>query len=217
MSIETAKAPLPPPSPPPPAAGPPRPGIGATLAIDYGPLLLFFLTNFFAPVPSQVRIFYATGIFMVAMMFAMLVSQIRYRSISPMLWFSGIMVSYRRPDLLPRPTFIISADHLYAPCGLRLFGSGRPNLLKIGSAGLSGLRRRWLLLTALVGCSSAGHLTRSSGHGHPDTWVASNVGVPAPPSCSPPPIADSAESRPGPRHAPADRRPRPAPAAAGGI
>jgi intracellular septation protein len=83
MTLETAK-----PSPPAPL----RPGIGATLAIDYGPLLLFFLTNFFAPVPSQVRIFYATGIFMVAMMFAMLVSQLRYRTISPMLWFSGIMV-----------------------------------------------------------------------------------------------------------------------------
>ena len=61
-------------------AAPSRPGIGATLLIDYGPLLLFFLTNFFAPVPSQLRIFFATGVFMVAMMVAMLISQLRYRT-----------------------------------------------------------------------------------------------------------------------------------------
>ena len=36
-------------------ATPPRPGVGATLAIDYGPLLLFFLTNFFAPVPARAQ------------------------------------------------------------------------------------------------------------------------------------------------------------------
>lgn len=81
MSGETAAPPA-----------PRRPGIGATLAIDYGPLLIFFLTNFLAPVLPQFRIFYATGVFMAAMIVAMLVSQIRYRTISPMLWFSGIMV-----------------------------------------------------------------------------------------------------------------------------
>ena len=73
----------------PQAAGP---GAGARLLIDLGPLLAFFLTNFFAPVPDTIKIFVATGVFMVAMMIAMLVSQLRYRHISPVLWFSGIMV-----------------------------------------------------------------------------------------------------------------------------
>src|SRR5215210_3160232 len=65
---------------------------GARLAIDLGPLLVFFLVNFLAPVPSALKIFVATGAFMVAMVAAMLFSAIRYRAISPLLWFSGIMV-----------------------------------------------------------------------------------------------------------------------------
>ncbi|MEO6224361.1 MAG: septation protein A [Sphingomicrobium sp.] len=65
---------------------------GARLLIDLGPLLVFFLANFLAPVPSVMKIFVATGAFMVAMIAAMLFSAIRFRTISPLLWFSGIMV-----------------------------------------------------------------------------------------------------------------------------
>ena len=65
---------------------------GAKLLIDLGPLLVFFLTNFLAPVPDVARIFVATGAFIVAMIAAMLFSAIRYRRISPLLWFSGVMV-----------------------------------------------------------------------------------------------------------------------------
>ena len=68
------------------------PSTGSRLLIDLGPLLVFFATNFLAPVPQIARIFVATGAFMVAMIVAMLVSQIRYKSISPLLWFSGLMV-----------------------------------------------------------------------------------------------------------------------------
>ena len=65
---------------------------GARLLIDLGPLLVFFLANFFAPVPSVMKIFVATGAFIIAMVAAMLYSAIRYRRISPLLWFSGSMV-----------------------------------------------------------------------------------------------------------------------------
>jgi intracellular septation protein len=65
---------------------------GARLAIDLGPLLVFFSVNFLAPVPATLKIFVATGAFMVAMVAAMLYSAIRYRRISPLLWFSGLMV-----------------------------------------------------------------------------------------------------------------------------
>ena len=65
---------------------------GARLLIDLGPLLVFFLTNFLAPVPPALKIFVATGAFMVAMVAAMLFSAIRFRRISPLLWFSGVMV-----------------------------------------------------------------------------------------------------------------------------
>jgi intracellular septation protein len=67
-------------------------GAGARLLIDLGPLLVFFVTNGFAPVPETFRIFYATGAFMIAMMIAMIWSQIRYKHISPLLLFSGAMV-----------------------------------------------------------------------------------------------------------------------------
>ena len=65
---------------------------GAKLLIDLGPLLVFFLVNFLAPVPAVMKIFVATGAFMFSMVAAMLFSAIRYRRISPLLWFSGVMV-----------------------------------------------------------------------------------------------------------------------------
>jgi len=62
------------------------------LLIDLGPLIVFFAANYLAPVPQIAKIFVATGAFMAAMVAAMLYSQIRFRTISPLLWFSGIMV-----------------------------------------------------------------------------------------------------------------------------
>ena len=63
-----------------------EPSGGARLLIDFGPLLLFLVVNALA------GIFAATAAFMVAMVAAMLVSQIRFGRISPLLWFSGLMV-----------------------------------------------------------------------------------------------------------------------------
>ena len=62
------------------------------LLIDLGPLLVFFAVNFLAPVPAALKIFVATGAFMVAMIAAMIFSAIRFHRISPLLWFSGVMV-----------------------------------------------------------------------------------------------------------------------------
>jgi len=137
------------------AASPkPTPSTGATLAIDYGPLVLFFLANFLAPVPSALRIFVATGVFMAAMLVAMLVSQIRYGRISPMLWFSGVMVIvfggvtiwlHDETFIKIKPTIYYATISLLLLFGLR---TGR-NLLKLvlGTAypGLS--ERGWYLLT----------------------------------------------------------------------
>lgn len=67
-------------------------GSGTRLLIDLGPLIVFFAANFFAPVPGPTKIFFATGAFMIAMIAAMLLSQVRFGKISPLLWFSGIMV-----------------------------------------------------------------------------------------------------------------------------
>jgi intracellular septation protein len=67
-------------------------GGGSQLLIDVGPLLVFFAVNFLAPVPPALKIFVATGAFMAAMVAAMLYSAIRFHRISPMLWFSGVLV-----------------------------------------------------------------------------------------------------------------------------
>src|SRR6058998_2653864 len=73
-------------------SGSSEPQGGAKLLIDLGPLLVFFLVNFLAPVPTFMKIFVATGAFMAAMVAAMIFSALRYRRISPLLWFSGVMV-----------------------------------------------------------------------------------------------------------------------------
>ncbi|HYI43748.1 MAG TPA: septation protein A [Sphingomicrobium sp.] len=73
-------------------AKPNEPAGGAQLLIDIGPLLVFFAANFFVPVPQALKIFVATGAFMAAMVAAMIYSALRYRRISPLLWFSGILV-----------------------------------------------------------------------------------------------------------------------------
>ena len=127
---------------------------GAKLAIDLGPLLVFFLVNGFAPVPGVVKIFYATGAFMAAMLIAMMISQFRYKHISPMLLFSGVMVMVLGGITLwlHNETFIKLKPTIYycVAAGLLLFGLvTKRNLLEmvLGSAypGLS--QRGWDLLT----------------------------------------------------------------------
>ena len=130
------------------------PGVGATLLIDYGPLLLFFLTNFLAPVPQEQRIYWATGVFMVAMVAAMVFSVARYRRISPMLWFSGVMVViFGGLTLwLQNETFIKIKPTIYylMVAGLLFVGlaTGRNFLKVVLGAAYPGLRERgWYLLT----------------------------------------------------------------------
>ena len=163
----------------------PRPSTGATLALDYGPLLLFFLANFFAPVPGPLKIFAATGVFMVAMLTAMLVSQLRYGRISPMLWFSGVMVVlFGGLTLwLHNDTFIKIKPTIYylTVAALLLFGlkTGR-NLLKVvlGTAYPGLLERGWYLLTRnwilFFGCMAAANeaIWRTSST---DFWAASKL------------------------------------------
>jgi intracellular septation protein len=132
-----------------PRGGPgPAPGPGARLAIDLLPLVVFFVANYWK------GIFTATVAFMAAISIAMLVSQIRYRHVSPMLWFSGAMVLVLGGITLwlRDETFIkMKPTLLYAAIAcVLLFGlvTGR-NLLKavLGSAypGLS--ERGWTLLS----------------------------------------------------------------------
>ena len=163
------------------------PGAGTRLLIDLGPLLAFFLANFFAPVPDALKIFVATGVFMVAMILAMMVSQFRYGHISPLLWFSGLMVVVLGglTIWLHNETFIKIKPTIYysVVAALLLFGlkTGR-NLLKmvLGTVypGLSDrgwylLTRNWVIFFAVMAVvNEAVWRTTST-----DTWVAFKLWV----------------------------------------
>ena len=134
------------------------------LLIDIGPLVIFFVTNFLAPVPGPLKIFVATGAFMAAMIAAMIYSQVRYRSISPLLLFSGVMVVVLGglTIWLHNETFIKIKPTIYYAlvAGLLAFGlrTGRPFLkIVLGSAypglddgGWRLLTRNWALFFAFM-------------------------------------------------------------------
>ena len=70
----------------------PNTGTGTRMAIDYGPLVVFFVVNFLTPSLPIVRVIAATVAFIVATLIAMIVSKVKTGRISPMLWLSGILV-----------------------------------------------------------------------------------------------------------------------------
>jgi intracellular septation protein len=89
-----------------------KPGI--RVAVDYGPLLAFFLVNFLAPADPMVRlvrrfsdvlagmdtagalviarVICATTAFVIATVIAIIVSRVKLGRVSPMLWISGVLV-----------------------------------------------------------------------------------------------------------------------------
>lgn len=134
------------------------------LLIDLGPLLIFFLANFFAPVPSALKFIVATIAFMVAMVAAMLFSAIRYHRISPLLWFSGVMVVilgtltvwlHDRTFIQMKPTIYYALVSVLLFFGLatdrpllqRVLGSTYPGL---DEAGWSKLTRNWAIFFACM-------------------------------------------------------------------
>jgi intracellular septation protein len=154
---------------------------GARLLIDLGPLLVFFLANFLAPVPSVMKIFVATGAFIVAMVAAMLFSALRYRRISPLLWFSGIMVVILGglTIWLHNEMFIKMKPTVYYAlvAGLLAFGlaTDRPLLQGVlGSTypgldqhGWRKLTRNWAIFFAFMACLNEAVWRNSS----TDFWV----------------------------------------------
>jgi intracellular septation protein len=154
---------------------------GAKLLIDLGPLLVFFLVNFLAPVPSVMKIFIATGAFMVAMIAAMLFSAVRYHRISPLLWFSGIMVVilggltiwlHNEMFIKMKPTiyYVLVAGLLAfglatdRPLLQRVLGSAYPGL---SESGWRKLTRNWALFFAFMALLNEAVWRNSS----TDFWV----------------------------------------------
>ena len=127
---------------------PSEPGPMARLMIDLGPLVVFFAVN------AWLGIFAATGAFMAAITAAMLISKLKYRHISPLLWFSAVTVLLLGGLTLwlHNETFIKIKPTIYylLVASLLAFGlATRRNLLKmvLGTAypGLS--ERGWQLLS----------------------------------------------------------------------
>jgi intracellular septation protein len=158
-----------------------EPSGGGRLLIDLGPLLVFFVVNYLAPVPDFMRIFVATGAFMAAMIAAMLLSQIRYGRISPLLWFSGVMVVVMGGITiwLHDETFIKLKPTLYYLLVAALLGfgllTGRPLLkMVLGSAypgldedGWRKLTRNWALFFLFMAALNEAVWRNSS----TDFWV----------------------------------------------
>lgn len=77
----------------------PAPSAVYRMGIDFGPLIIFFLTNSLAaklPLPPVIShlgpVLIATAAFMVATLIAIAVSQWKFRHISPMLWLTSVLV-----------------------------------------------------------------------------------------------------------------------------
>ncbi|MEO7814830.1 MAG: septation protein A [Sphingomicrobium sp.] len=143
------------------------PSAGERLLVDVGPLLVFFLTNAFAPVPGALKIFVATGAFMAAMIVAMIFSQLRYGKISPLLMFSGIVVLilggltiwlHNETFIKIKPTIyyaLVSALLLFGlktnrPFLKSVLGSAYPGLSDIGWRKLTRNWAMFFLVMALV-------------------------------------------------------------------
>ena len=154
----------------------------ARLAIDVGPLLVFFLVNFFAPVPSAVKIFVATGAFMAAMVAALVFAAVRYRYVSPLLLFSAVMVVVLGglTIWLHNETFIKIKPTIYYTlvAGLLAFGlATRRPLLKmvLGSTypgldeeGWTKLTRNWAIFFAVMALVNEAVWRNTS----TDFWIA---------------------------------------------
>ncbi len=130
-----------------------KPHPGWSLAIDYGPLLVFFLSFEFG------GIFAATGAFMVAIVIAIVVSRWRLNRVSPMLWlsaalvlgFGGLTLWLHDPVLIrykATAVYILLASLLFI--GL---ARGQPYLKYVLEAGYDGLTDRgWMILSRNWAC-----------------------------------------------------------------
>ncbi|MDO9488423.1 MAG: inner membrane-spanning protein YciB [Sphingomonadaceae bacterium] len=158
---------------------------GLKLAIDYGPLLVFFGVNSQAPGSDVDQAVWATAAFMVATAIAMLVSKLKTGRISTMLWVTGVVVAVfgGLTIYLHDERFIqIKPSIVYAVLsGTLFFGllTGRPLLRTVLESGFPALKPEgWHKLTrnfawfflAMVGINEVARQMLSF-----DSWVTFKV------------------------------------------
>jgi intracellular septation protein len=127
---------------------------GLRMAIDFGPLAIFFLVNMLMGGPQLTRVLAATSAFMVAIFVAMGVSYWKAGHISPMLWVSGALVLvfgsltlyYHDATFIKiKPTIVYTMFAIVLAFGLI---TGRPLLQAVLGTAYPGLSAKgWRLLT----------------------------------------------------------------------
>ena len=132
----------------------PKIGAGLRLAIDIGPLAIFFLVNFLMRGPDIAKLLAGTTAFMIASAAAMIVSRWKAGHISPMLWmtgtlvlvFGGLTLWYHDKTFIQfKPTFIYASFAAILAFGL---ATGRPLLQMLLEAAYPGLTEKgWRQLT----------------------------------------------------------------------
>lgn len=125
-----------------------KPGAGWGLAIDYAPLVLFFLAY------RVSGVFVGTAVFMVATVIAVVISKMKLGRVSPMLWLSAILILGfgALTIFFHDPRFIqVKPTIIYAGLGALLIAGwalGRPLLKYVLEAGFEGLSERgWMVLS----------------------------------------------------------------------
>jgi len=162
-----------------PVAPGPRGESWLPMALDFGPLLVFFLVTKF------VGMFAGTGAFMAAIAVAVVVSKWQLGRVSPMLWLSAILVLFFGALTLyfHDPQFIQAKPTIiYAFFAAMLLGGwlrGKPLLRYLLQSAYNGLTeagwlklsRNWgLFFLALAGANEIMRATMSF-----DTWLAVKV------------------------------------------
>jgi intracellular septation protein len=158
-------------------------------ALDFGPLLLFFLTNHFLSSKTEPGRgpLIGTAVFMTAIIVAIVISKIKFGKVSPMMWVSAILViGFGGITLwLGDPKFIqIKPTIIYILFGLILVGGclQKKALLKyvfeyafegVDENGWLKLSRNWGLF--FFGMAAINEIIRQPQWFSFDTWLALKV------------------------------------------
>ena len=162
---------------------------GLSFLIDFGPLLVFFLTYRFSdpsanPLTATIK---GTGAFMIAIIVALILSKVRLGKVSPMLWLSSILViGFGALTIyFNDPVFIqVKPTIIYCFFAAVLFGGllrGKPMLKYLLQAAFEGLdddgwlklSRNWAILFVVF--AIANEILRRPEWFSFDTWLTAKV------------------------------------------
>ncbi len=162
---------------------------GLNFLIDFGPLLIFFLTYRFSnpsenPLTATIK---GTGAFMIAIIIALIVSKWKLGKISPMLWLSSVLVIgfgaltiyFNDPVFIQvKPTIIYSFFAAVLFAGLLRGKAMLKYLLQaafegVDNAGWLKLSRNWAIFFVLL--AIANEILRRPEWFSFDTWLTAKV------------------------------------------